>query len=388
MISEKLACILPSVTLEITASAKKMAKEGKRIVSFAAGEPDFPTPEHVKEAAIKAIHNNFTRYTPASGMPELKEAVCRKLKSENGLSYAPSQILISCGAKHSLFNAIMTVIDKDDEVLIPSPYWVSYPEMVKIAGGKIKFMETTKENNFKITKDDLKKAIGKKTKLLILNSPSNPTGSLYSKEELAGLAEVIVDKNILVISDDIYEKIIYDDAEFHSIASFGDKIKDLTILVNGVSKTYSMTGWRIGYLAAALPIVKAASNLQSHSTSNPCSISQKAAQAAIDSDQSFIEGIVKEFKRRRDYLVENLNGDMIKVEKPRGTFYAFCDISATGMDSVTFCKKLLDEAGVAVIPGGAFGCDDFIRISFACSLDDIKEGVEKIKNWLKRENKN
>lgn len=372
-----------SVTLEITAIAKKMAKEGRHIISFAAGEPDFPTPSHIKEAAKKAIDDNFTRYTPSSGMQELREAICHKFQLENGLSYKPSQILVSCGAKHSLFNVILALVDSGEEVLIPSPYWLSYPEMVKAAGGECRFIETSRENDFKLTPEDLKKALTNKTKLLILNSPCNPTGSLYSKKELVDLAEVIVDKNIFVISDEIYEKLVYDGADFCSIASLSEEIKNLTIVVNGVSKTYSMTGWRIGYLAALQPIVDAAANLQSHSTSNPCSISQKAALAAIASDQSFIEDIVREFSKRRDYLVDALEGTSIKVMKPQGTFYAFSDISKTGFDSLSFCKHLLNEAGVAVVPGEAFGLDSFVRLSFACSLEDIKEGLEKIKAWLK-----
>ena len=381
MLSKKLSQISPSVTLAITATAKKMAKEGEKIVNFAAGEPDFPTPEHIKEAAHQAIDANFTRYTPSSGTLELKEAICLKLQKENSLSFKPSNVLVSCGAKHSLFNAILALVNPEDEVLMPVPYWVSYPEMVKVAGGTLKFIKTNKENNFKITRENLDKAITKKTKLLILNSPCNPSGSLYRKEELEALSEVIVEKNIYVISDEIYEKLIYE-GKFSSIASLGKKVKELTIVINGVSKTYSMTGWRIGYMAGPEEVIKIASNLQSHSTSNPCSISQKAALAAITSDQGFISDIVKEFKRRRDYLVENLNQTKIKAQKSQGTFYTFCDISQTNLDSLSFCKRLLEEEKVATVPGKAFGMDSFVRVSFACSFEDIKEGVEKIKNWV------
>jgi aspartate aminotransferase len=383
-VAKRLSQILPSVTLEITATAKRKAKEGKRIINFAAGEPDFPTPQHIKKAAQQAIEADFTRYTPSSGIIELKEAICRKFQLENSLSYNTSQILVSCGAKHSLFNAILAIVNPGDEVLIPVPYWVSYPEMVKIAGGHLRFIETSRENNFKMTKKDLKKALTKKTKVLILNSPCNPSGSVYSKEELQDLTEVILDGNIYCISDEIYEKIIYEQEEFYSIASLGEEIKALTIVINGVSKTYSMTGWRIGYLAAPQEIVKAIASLQSHSTSNPCSISQKAALAAIESDQTFIKDIVKEFTRRRNYLVDALNKTTLKALKPAGTFYAFCDISKTNLDSVTFCKRLLEEMGVAVIPGKAFGMDSFVRISFACNFEDIKEGIRKIENWLSK----
>ncbi len=381
-LSDRLSQISPSATLKITATAKKLAKEGKKIINFAAGEPDFPTPSHIKEAAKKAIESNFTKYTPSSGTLELKEAICRKLQTENNLSFDVSQILVSCGAKHSLFNAIMAIVNPDEEVLIPTPYWVSYPEMVKVARGCPKFIKTTRKNNFKITKGDLKKAISRKTKLLILNSPCNPTGSLYEEGELADLAHQIIDSNIFVISDEIYEKIIYDGLKFSSIACLGQRIKDLTILVNGVSKTYSMTGWRIGYLAADKSIVKAATNLQSHSTSNPCSISQKAALAAIEADQTFIKDIVKEFSRRRDYLLGAFDITILKPIKPEGAFYIFCDISKTNLDSITFCKRLLNEAGVATVPGAAFGMDNFVRISFACSFEDIKEGMKKIENWI------
>jgi len=381
-LSDRLSQISPSATLKITAAAKKLAKEGKRIINFAAGEPDFPTPSHIKEAAKKAIDSNFTKYTPSSGTLELKEAICRKLQTENNLSFDVSQILVSCGAKHSLFNAILAIVNPGDEVLIPTPYWVSYPEMVRVAQGCPKFIKTTKENNFKVTKEDLKKVISRKTKLLILNSPCNPTGTLYKEEELADLAHQIIDSNIFVISDEIYEKIIYDGLKFSSIACLGQRIKDLTILVNGVSKTYSMTGWRIGYLAADKLIVKAATNLQSHSTSNPCSISQKAALAAIEADQGFIKDIVNEFGRRRDYLLGALGNTILKPIKPEGAFYIFCDISKTNLDSITFCERLLNEAGVAIVPGAAFGMDNFVRISFACSFEDIREGMKKIENWI------
>ena len=381
-LSDRLSQISPSATLKITAAAKELAKEGKRIINFAAGEPDFPTPSHIKEAAKKAIDSNFTKYTPSSGTLELKEAICRKLQTENNLSFDVSQILVSCGAKHSLFNAILAIVNPGDEVLIPTPYWVSYPEMVRVAQGCPKFIKTTKENNFKVTKEDLKKVISRKTKLLILNSPCNPTGTLYKEEELADLAHQIIDSNIFVISDEIYEKIIYDGLKFSSIACLGQRIKDLTILVNGVSKTYSMTGWRIGYLAADKSIVKAATNLQSHSTSNPCSISQKAALAAIEADQGFIKDIVNEFGRRRDYLLGALGNTILKPIKPEGAFYIFCDISKTNLDSITFCERLLNEAGVAIVPGAAFGMDNFVRISFACSFEDIREGMKKIENWI------
>jgi len=383
-LSKKAQSISPSSTLGITAKAKKMRASGIDVVSFGAGEPDFDTPDFIKDAAIKAIKEGFTKYTPSSGIPELKEAIVEKFLKENGLKYEPSQIAVSCGAKHSIFNAIQVLCQEGDEVIIPSPFWVSYPEMVKLSGATSVFVRTEQNNDFKLTKELLLKAITKKTKLIILNSPSNPTGCVYNKKELEMIAEIAVSNDIYVLSDEIYEKLIYGNEKHLSIASLGNKIYELTITVNGVSKTYSMTGWRIGYLAGPVKVVGFISNLQDHSTSNPTSISQKAALAAIKGDQAFLKGIVGEFEKRRDYMVKRLNSIKgFKAIEPKGAFYVFCDISATGFDSALLCEKLLEEAHVALIPGEGFGWPTHVRFSFATSMDNIVKGLERIDKFIK-----
>lgn len=384
-LSERLEKVNPSSTLAITSKANKLKAEGKDIVSFAAGEPDFDTPDFIKQAAIEAIRSGFTKYTPTTGIPDLKKAICQKFKKDNDLEYSPSQIVVSSGAKHSIFNALMVLIQQGDEVLIPSPYWVSYPEMVNICSGKPVFIVARQENNFKITVRDLRDSINAKTKVLILNSPSNPTGCVYSLNELKQIAEICVEKKIFVISDEIYEKIIFDHLKHISIAGLGKEIYDLTITVNGLSKSYSMTGWRIGYLAAGAPdIAEAISRLQDHSTSNPVSIAQKAAVAALNAQDDFIKSMSAEFQKRRDFCIERLdNIKMISFTRPEGAFYIFCNISKVKLDSLTFATRLLDEAGVAVIPGASFGRDDFIRISFATNIEQIGKGLDRIEKWLK-----
>ncbi len=387
-ISKKASLITPSLTLAITAKAKQMKQEGIDVIGFGAGEPDFDTPPHIKEAAKKAIDEGFTKYTPASGIKELKEAICKKFKNDNNLDYSPEEVLVSCGAKHSIFNAILALCNEGDEAILPSPYWVSYPEMIKVGGAKPIILKTTQENNFKITIHQLKEVITPKTKLLILNSPSNPTGMVYRKDELVAISEVLVEKGIFCISDEVYEKIIYDGEEHISIASLGPQIKRLTIVINGVSKTYSMTGWRIGYAAASKEIIKAMSNLQSHSTSNPASISQKAALAALQGPQEPLYKMVTEFARRRDYIVERLNSIKgISCLKPQGAFYVFPDISQiigrvfkeqTIKDSSSLARILLDGANVAVVPGSAFGQDTNLRLSYATSMENITGGLNRI----------
>jgi len=374
-----------SSTLEITAKAKKMQKEGVDVISLSAGEPDFDTPENIKEAAKSAIDAGFTKYTPAGGIVELKEAICRKFKKDNNLDYTPSQVVVSCGAKHSLYNSIQVLCQKGDEVIIPSPYWVSYPEMVRLAEATPVFANTSRENGFKLTERGLTKAITGRTKLIIVNSPSNPTGTVYNEKELFMISEIALDKGIYVLSDEIYEKISYDDGRHASIASFNKKIYALTITVNGVSKTYSMTGWRIGYLAAPQEIATAIDNLQSHSTSNPGSISQKAALEAMRGDQGFISTMVTEFKKRRDYMVATLSGIKgFSPFNPLGAFYVFCEITKTGLGSVELSKRLLAEANVAVVPGDGFGWDDYIRLSFATSMEVIEKGLARIQQWATR----
>jgi len=375
----------PSSTLAITAKAKKLKSEGHDIVNFAAGEPDFDTPDFIKDAAITAIKTGFTKYTPTTGIPELKKIIADKLKKDNSLEYDSSQIAVSCGAKHSIFNALFVLLNKDDEVIIPSPYWVSYPEMVHLSEGKTCFIETSPKNDFKITINDLEKYITPKTKAIILNSPSNPTGSVYTEEELRQIAKICVAKKIFVISDEIYEKIMFDNLKHVSIASFGKDIYNLTITVNGLSKSYSMTGWRIGYLAGPADIVDAVSKLQDHSTSNPTSISQKAAVAALNAPDDFSKLMAAEFQKRRDYAIERLNKiKRIGFVKPKGAFYIFCNICEVGLNSSTFANRLLDEVYVSLIPGIGFGKDDYVRISFATGLTQIEKGMDRIEEWLNK----
>ena len=379
-ISKRAQAIKASPTLAITSKAKKLKADGENVVNFAAGEPYLDTPWHVKEAAIEAIKQGFTKYTPAAGAPFLKKAIIEKFKKDNNLEYNDSQIVISCGAKHSLFNVIEVLCDEGDEVIIPAPYWVSYPEMVKFAGGQPVIIKTLEKNKFKFNTDTLEKYITPKTKALILNSPSNPTGTVYTKDELRKIAKTAVEHNIHVISDEIYEKIIYDNNRHISIASFDKDIYKLTVTINGVSKAYSMTGWRIGYLGASEEVAARVKSLQSHSTSNPSSISQKAAWAALTSEERFIRDMVREFDIRRKKIVSGLNRiNGFSCDMPQGSFYCFCNIKSTGLNSMDMANKLLDELKIAVIPGIAFGQDNYIRISYSCSYEEINEGLRRLK---------
>ena len=391
-ISQKTCAISPSLTLEMTAKAKKMKAEGISVIGFTAGEPDFNTPQYIIDSAKVALDTGFTKYTPASGMLELKKAICEKFKKDNGLDYNPSQIVISSGAKSSLYHAICAMVEEGDEVIIPSPYWLTYPELVKLAGGKCVFVKTKKENGYKITVEELKNAITNKTSLLILNSPNNPTGAVYSKDELLALGKVVEESGISVVSDEIYEKLIYNGKEFCSIASLSDYLKEHTVIINGVSKTYSMTGWRIGYLAAPENLAKAISSMQSHTTSNACSISQFASVTALTSPESapFIEKMVRTFDERRKYIVnfvKEIKG--LTCAEPDGAFYVFIDVSAFYgktykgekiEGSLSFSEALLRK-GVAVIPGVCFGDDNAIRLSSSVALEDIKEGLKRIKEF-------
>lgn len=393
-LSKRVSSIGPSPTLGITAKAKKMRAEGIDVIGFGAGEPDFDTPVNIKEAAKKAIDAGFTKYTPASGIPELKVAICEKLKRDNDLDYEPEEILVSCGAKHAIFNAVLALCDDDDEVILLSPYWVSYPEMIKLARANPVVIKTTQQNNFKITPERLRDAITPKTKLIILNSPSNPTGVVYTKKELQLLSEILVEAEICCISDEIYEKIIYDGKEHVSIASLSSEMKKLTIVVNGVSKPYSMTGWRIGYAAGPREIIKAMSNLQAHSTSNPTSISQKAALEALKGQQKDMEEMVRAFAERRNYIVGRLNSiGRIRCIMPEGAFYVFPDVSQllgkkyNGQiikDSFLLTELLLTEARVAVVPGAVFGDDNHLRLSYATSMENIAEGMDRIGEFIKK----
>ena len=384
--------IKPSPTLAVDAKAKALLAQGIDVVGFGAGEPDFDTPDNIKEAAIKAIKAGFTKYTPAGGTEELKKAVCQKFKQDNNLDYTPPEILISCGAKHSLYNICQALFEEGDEVLIPAPYWVSYPDMVMLAGGTPVIIKTTEKTGFRMTAQDLEKAITPKTKALILNSPSNPTGASYSKEDLTAIARVVLKKGITVISDEIYEKLIYDGFQFSSIASCDPALKPQTLVVNGVSKSYSMTGWRIGYAAGPKDVISAMTNIQSQSTSNPTSIAQKASLEALNGPQDFIPMMVKEFDRRRTYMVDRLNAmPGVSCFKPSGAFYAFPNVSGvygrkagslTIADSSTFTQYLLESVNVAVVPGVAFGADENIRLSYATSFANIEKGLDRIQKAI------
>ena len=384
-IAERLKKVNPSSTLAITSKAKKLKAEGKDIVNFAAGEPDFDTPDFIKEEAIRAIQSGFTKYTPTTGIPELKKLICEKFKKDNSVEYFPEQIVVSCGAKHSIYNTLLALVNRGDEVLIPLPYWVSYPEMVNLCEGSPRFIKTRSDNNFKVTPGELESHISAKTKLFILNSPSNPTGCVYNKKELEAIAKICVEKKIFVISDEIYEKLIYDGLTHVSIASFSRDIYDLTVTINGLSKSHSMTGWRIGYLGAPKDIVEAISKLQDHSTSNPNSIAQKAAQAALSAPDDFSKKICAEFQKRRDYCAKRL-GSMKKITYvlPEGAFYIFFNIAKTGLDSGTFASRLLDELYVSLIPGNGFGMDDYCRMSFATSHDQLEKGLDRIEQFLNK----
>ena len=391
-LSSKFMSINPSATLAIDSKFKQMKAEGMDVVGFGAGEPDFPTPNHIKEAAIKAINDNMTKYTPASGTLELKKAICHKFLKDNGLSYEPSQIIVSNGAKHSLVNVFGAILNPGDEVIIPAPFWVSYPEMVKYCDGVPVVIYTTEENNFKFTAKDFKDNITPKTKAIVLNSPSNPTGMLYTEEELKEIAKIAVENNIYVVSDEIYEKLLYDGHKHVSIASFGDDIKDLTIIVNGVSKTYAMTGWRIGYTASNEKIAKLMANVQSHTTSNPNSIAQAATVAALLGPEEELEVMKKAFDERRKYMVERINAiDGVSCKMPMGAFYVMMnikdligkEIAGTVINNADdFANLFLEKALVAVVPGTGFAAPHYVRWSYATSMENIKEGIDRLEKLL------
>src|SRR6266403_1534866 len=383
-ISERAAQLTPSLTLSIDSKAKAMKAEGIDVCGFGAGEPDFDTPEHIKQAAIEALQAGFTKYTPSSGIPELRAAIAEKLKSENNLDYEPSQVIVNCGAKHSCFNVILATCQAGDEVIIPAPYWLSYPEMVKLADASPVTVQTEEENGFKITPDQFRDAMTPATKLIILNSPGNPTGSVYTRDELKALAEVALEEDILMLSDEIYEKIVYDGTKFVSLASLGSEIYDLTITVNGFSKAYAMTGWRLGYVAAPEHIAAAFDSIQSHSTSNPTSFAQKGALAGLKGDQSFIGEMVTAFTERRAYMYDRLAKiPGVTCVKPMGAFYMLPNISKFGLNSTAFCSKLLDEQKVAAVPGIAFSSDAHMRLSYACSMENTQKGLDRIEAFCK-----
>ena len=376
--------VLPSITLAIAAKAKAMRAEGIDVCSLSTGEPDFDTPEHIKAAAKQALDAGKTKYGPVAGEPLLKAAIARKLQSDNNLHYQPENIIVTNGGKHSLYNLMMALIEPGDEVIIPAPYWVSYPEMVKLASGKPVIIRTDASTGYKITPEQLNRAITPKTKLFVLNSPSNPTGMVYTRAEIQALAEVIVDRDILVVSDEIYEKIIYDGAEHVSIGSLGQEIFDRTIVSSGFAKGYSMTGWRIGYLAGPIELIQATSTIQGHSTSNVCTFAQYGAIAALESSQESVEKMRLAFADRREVIFELLDAiPGISCIKPDGAFYMFVNISKTGMTSLQFCDAFLEQQQVAVIPGIAFGADDHIRLSYATDLGTIKKALERLDKFVR-----
>jgi len=383
-ISQRAAALTPSLTLAIDAKAKQMKADGIDVVGFGAGEPDFDTPTHIKDAAAKALAAGFTKYTPAAGIPELRQAIASKHKRENGLTYKPSQIIVSCGGKHACYNVIMVLCQEGDEVIIPAPYWLSYPEMVKLAGAKPVVIGTTDKTEFKVTPAQLRAAITPRTRLFILNSPSNPTGTVYAPDEIKALGDVCVEKGVLIMSDEIYEHLLYDGAVHKSVASFSPAHYEHTIIVHGFAKAWSMTGWRLGWCAAPEPIAKAIDAIQSHSTSNPTSFAQKGAVVALTGPQDHLTGWLGEFDQRRRYAHQKLNSlPGITCCNAKGAFYLFPNVAKTGLKSTEFCAKLLEQERVAAVPGIAFGADDYIRLSYATSLANIEKGLDRLEKFAR-----
>ncbi len=383
-LSSRAASLAPSLTLAISAKAKELRAKGEDVIGFGAGEPDFDTPQHIKDAAAQALADGFTKYTPSSGTPELRQAVADKFQRDYGVEYDPSQIIVNCGGKHSCFNVIYATCEAGDEVIIPAPYWLSYPEMVKLAGARPVILGTTDETEFKVTPGQLREAITPNTKLFILNSPSNPTGSVYSADEIKALGDVCVEKGVLIMSDDIYEKLVYDRAEFTSVTGFSEEHKAHTIIVHGLAKAYSMTGWRIGFLAAPKPIAQAINAVQSHSTSNATSFAQKGAVIALNGPQDHLDEWLAEFDKRRRYAAERLNNiPGISCINSKGAFYLFPNMAETGLKSAEFCERLLEQAKVAAVPGIAFGANNNFRISYATTMENIQAGMDRLEDFCK-----
>ena len=375
--------VSPSITLAISAKAKTMQTEGIDVCSFSAGEPDFPTPKHICEAAKTALDEGKTRYGAAVGELKLRQAIANKLQQDNNLNYTADNIIVTNGGKFSLFNLMQALIESGDEVIIPSPYWLSYPEMVELADGTSVIIDTAAENDYKLTPEQLEQAITPKTKLFVFNSPSNPTGTVYTPDEVRALAKVVVERDILVVSDEIYEKILYDDAQHLSIGSINDEIFARTITSNGFAKSHSMTGWRVGYAAAPPKILQAMAKIQGHSTSNVCTFAQYGAIAALESSQECVQEMLRAFAKRRSYMYQAINDiSSLSCPKPNGAFYLFVDISQTGQKSLDFCKDLLETKQVAAIPGVAFGMDNCIRFSYATDMDTIREGVKRLSRFV------
>lgn len=395
-LSRKAQAIEPSLTLAITAKAKEMKEKGIDVISFSAGEPDFNTPKNIINAAIKAMEDGNTKYTSVNGILQLREAICKKFKDDNGLEYNPSQIVVSTGAKQSLANTFLAILNPGDEVIVSTPYWVSYPELIKLADGKPVFVEGDEKSNYKFTKENLEKAVTAKTKAIVLNTPNNPTGTIYNKEELEVIADFAKKYDIIIISDEMYEKLIYDNENHISIARLSKDAYERTIVINGLSKSYAMTGWRIGYCAASEKIAKLMISIQSHVTSNVCSITQYAALEALNGPQDEITKMINEFEKRRNYMINRIESiDNLSIVKPKGAFYIMINIeNCLGKeingkilnDSMEFCASLLENEKLAVIPGKAFGLNNYIRVSYATSMEAIKEGLNRIESFIKKLN--
>ncbi|MFQ5963056.1 MAG: pyridoxal phosphate-dependent aminotransferase [Candidatus Scalinduaceae bacterium] len=392
IISQQVKKIKPSATMSINSKVKHLISSGIDVIGFSAGEPDFDTPDYIKLAAIESLKSGFTKYTPTSGILELKEAICEKLRRENNINYTPQQVMVSCGAKQAIYNCILALCNEGDEVLVPSPYWVSYPEQIVLARGAPVFIKTTDEKKFKITIDDIKRNISDRTKLLIINSPCNPTGTVYTEEELYEITRFAIKEGLYIISDEIYEKILYDGVKHFSPASFGKEFKKNIITINGFSKSFSMTGWRIGYTAGPEDIIKAATLIQDHSTSCPNSFTQKAAVAALKGDKDITINMITEFEKRRRYIVEKLNNmDGITCLLPKGAFYVFPKVSdlfgrsiadQTANTSIELVSLILDKAKIAFVPGECFGSGSHVRISYAVSFNNIKKGIDRLEKLL------
>ena len=382
IIAKNVAGLSPSMTLSITSQAKALKKQGVDVLGFAAGEPDFDTPDTIVQAAVAALNSGKTRYTESAGLLELREAIAAKLLVDNSLQYEPSQIIVNCGAKHSCYNAILAVCNPGDEVIIPAPYWTSYPEMVKLTGAVPVIVETKAENGWKMTPEEFEEAMSPMTKMIILNTPGNPTGSVYTKEELKALADIAVGEGIIILSDEIYEKLVYAGQKHVSVASLGKDIYDSTITINGFSKAYAMTGWRLGYTAAPKAIAEAIDNLQSHTTSNPTTFAQYGAIAALQMDQQIVSDMRDEFDVRRQYMLGRLQGiKNVRVVEPLGAFYFLVNIEPIGIGSINFCEKLLSKQKVAIVPGVAFGAENTVRFSYATSLDIINAGLDRFEEF-------
>ncbi len=382
-LANRVTCVTPSITLAMTARAKAMKADGLPVCSFSAGEPDFDTPDHIRAAAKTALDQGKTRYGPAAGEPALRQAIAHKLQHDNALCYGPENVIVTNGGKHSLYGLMMALIEPGDEVIIPAPYWLSYPEMVKLAGGTPVIVPTTAEQNYRITPEQLRQAITPKTKLFILNTPSNPTGMVYSPAEIAALAAVVVVADIWVVSDEIYEKILYDGATHLSIGAVSPEAFEHTIISNGFAKGYSMTGWRVGYLAGPAELIKAVATIQGHSTSNVCTFAQYGAIAALEGSQDCIAIMGRAFAERRDAIIKRCRAIKgLSCGEPEGAFYLYIDISALGLPSLDFCNQLLDEKYVAAIPGIAFGAEGTLRISYATDMDTILEGMDRLDSFV------